>query len=155
MCTCEECARGELGTISDAETVGRLIFNPDHLSKDKSVKQGAFPLSHIQAKGLSLVRTDKIADDDLRKFAEAVARQKPGRAWHGVTIFSSQTVRDLRTSEGKRLVCLFDDPTPEEGEIPENPAHALAVAAQADMSEPDAREVRAAIMKVKQFRSAA
>jgi hypothetical protein len=156
FCTCEECARSELGTISDEETVGRLIFNPEHLSKkDQSVKPGAFPLTHIQHKGLSLVRAEKISDQDLKRFATAVASQKQGRTWHGLAMFPSKAVRERTSANGDRIVCLFDDPTEADGEIPENKAHALAIAAQEGMSEDDAREVRAAIMKAKQFKSAA
>lgn len=156
FCTCEECARSELGTIKDEETVGRLIFSPDHVRKsDKTIKPGAFPLSHIQHKGLSLVRTDTIPPNELRTFADAVAAHQTGRQWHGVVAFPTKTVRSLTSPENHRLICLFDDPTPSENNIPANAAHALLVAAQDGMSDPDAKEIRAAILRDSDFQSAA
>lgn len=148
LCTCELICRTALGVIENEETVGRLIFSPDHLQKkDNGVKPGAFPVSHIQSLGLSLARLDKMSATELGGFANAVATQKQGRTWVGTYNFCVSSARAIVDAQDDRLVCLFDDPTPAENSVPANPAHALLVASCAGMSELDAKEVRSILVQ--------
>lgn len=102
-----------------------------------------FPLSHIKKIGLSLVRTERIDSSELCVFASAVARLRPDNSWHGLISFPARVARELQIS-GARSVCLWEDPTPVDGSVPANDAHASLVANQ-DISDADAMEIRARI----------
>lgn len=146
-CSCEAVARGPCGLIGNTEGVARLIFFPDHIRKsDNSVKPGAFPLSHITEKGLSLVRPSKLSDPELHVFAKAVAAQTSDRKWYGQIEFATSVPRSLFDSDGNRSVCVFEDPTDADDDIPQNPAHALLISTSHPMAEEDAKEVRAALV---------
>jgi hypothetical protein len=146
-CSCEAIARGPCGLIADSEAISRLIFFPDHIrASDKSIKPGAFPLSHIREKGLSLVRPNKLIEEELEAFAKAVASQASNRKWYGQIEFVTDVPRSLVDESGNRSVCVFEDPTKQENNIPANPAHVLLVAASHSMTEEDAKEVRALLV---------
>jgi hypothetical protein len=146
-CSCEGVARGPCGLIASDEVLARLLFFPDHIRKsDQSVKPGAFPLSHIQEKGLSLVRPNKLSVKELEIFAKAVACSKGDRKWHGQIEFVTGVPRSLTDDDGNRSVCVFEDPTNEECGVPANPAHTLLISARHPMTEADAKEVRAALV---------
>ena len=146
-CSCESVARGPCGLIANSEVIARLIFFPDHIrTSDKSVKPGAFPLSHIREKGLSLVRPCKLSVVELERFAKAVASKMRDGEWYGQIQFAAILPRSLIDDDGNRSVCVFEDPTDEDNDVPQNPAHALLVSASHPMSEEDAKEVRAALV---------
>jgi hypothetical protein len=147
-CSCEAIARGPCGLIANSEAIARLIFSPDHIrTSDQSIKPGAFPLSHIREKGLSLVRPGELTKKGLTAFAKAVAAKMDNGKWHGQIEFVADLPRSLTDEEGIRTVCVFEDPTDEEDGIPANPAHALLVSASHPMTEEDAKEVRAALVQ--------
>jgi hypothetical protein len=80
---------------------------------------------------------------DLVRFAKAVAGLKPDGSWFGLISFPAAVARELQIA-GVRSVCLWEDPTPANGSIPANDAHALLLANQ-EMSDEDAMEIRARI----------
>lgn len=147
-CSCEEVAHGSLGAIDDGEPISRLVFSPDHIrSADSTLKPGAFPLSHIREKGLSLVRNDKISNEDLAAFANAMAKSTPARTWHGYFKFQTACAREMTDRNGLRSVCVFDDPTSASATLPANPAHAILISADGKMSEADAKEIRSELLE--------
>ena len=153
-CSCEAIARGRCGLISNDEAIARLIFSPVHVRKsDQSIKPGAFPLSHIREKGLSLVRTSKIAVAELDAFAKALAANMQDGKWHGLFEFSADIPRSIIDHEGNRSICLFEDPTDSNGAIPENAAHTLLISFSHPMAEEDAKEIRAALVNNGIFKS--
>jgi hypothetical protein len=146
-CSCEAIARGPCGLITNDEVIARLVFSPDHIrASDKSVKPGAFPLSHIKEKGLSLVRPKQMSAKALKTFAKAVAGITEDREWYGQFEFVAGLPRSLTDDDGNRSVCVFEDPTEKDGRVPENPAHTLLISAIHPMTEADAKEVRAALV---------
>lgn len=150
-CSCETVSRNEHGTIQDEETLGRLVFSPQHISAKGLIKPGLFNLTDIKIKGLSLVRTGKISPIDLVSFASAVAGMLPGRSLLGYAEFLTSAARELVDDDGNRTACVFDDPTNEDGPIPANPAHALLISSVDGIDDADAMEIRAHLLENYQF----
>jgi len=146
-CSCESEARGPHGPVSDNEGLYRAVLSPEHLLADGSgFKASLFSLSDIMRKGVSLIRREKIEDDDLATFCNALAGMKPSRKWAGGLEFSASVVRSL-SDAGGRLMCLLDDPTEATSELPKNDAHALAIASHSEVTEEDVKEIRAAFIQ--------
>ena len=143
FCQCEAHPIGQIGPITNEEVVSRIIFARQHIGKGGRVLPAVFPLSHIKNVGLSLVRTEKISLSDLERFASTVAQLKSDRTWHGLISFPAQVARDQQIA-GVRSVCLWEDPTPVDGTVPANDAHASLVANQ-EISDAEAMEIRARI----------
>jgi len=145
-CSCEAEARGPFGPVADEEPLYRAAFSPKHLDKKGRLKPSVFPPSHIANKGLSLVRTQKVENSTLAEFCHALSAMQEGRQWCGGFEFSCAILRSIRDEDG-RLICVFDDPTKAEDGVPANDAHAIAISYDGSMSDEDAMEVRAAIIK--------
>ncbi|MBX7496312.1 hypothetical protein K3172_10645 [Qipengyuania sp. 6B39] len=92
-----------------------------------------------------MIRNGKISDTALAGICEAIAAMRPNRKWAGGLAFSASVVRALEDENG-RLMCVFDDPVPAMGEVPENDAHALAIGAHSGLTEEDIKEIRAAFI---------
>ncbi len=146
-CSCEDIAHGPCGLIEQDERLGRLLYFPDHVRSDFTPKPGAFPISHIKDKGLSLVRVNRLDDKAFVAFASALANQSADRTWFGHVEFGVNVARAMTDEDGIRMVCLFEDPTGQHTNIPENPAHATLISASHPMSEADAKEVRAELVR--------
>lgn len=146
-CSCEAVSRSKHGTIGNEETLGRLVFSPQHISAKGKIKPGLFNLTDIKIRGLSLVRTGKINPTDLAFFASAVAGMLPGRSLLGHAEFLASVARELVDDGGKRTTCVFDDPTAKDGSIPANPAHALLISAIDGIDDEDAMEIRAHLLQ--------
>lgn len=73
------------------------------------------------------------------------------RNWAGGFHLQASVIRSLRDDSG-RLMCLFDDPAPAIGDLPENDAHALAIAAGDKITEEDVKEIRAELLTLGEFR---
>ncbi len=145
-CSCENVAHGDLGLIEPDELVSRVVCDPRHISKkDGSIKPGVFPPSHIKEKGLSLMRRNHLSDDELKKHADAIASHGPKDTAVGVIEAKAQDIRALKEEDGTRSVCLFDDPVKDDPAIPDNPAHALLIAAK-EMGDDDIAEIRTRLL---------
>ena len=129
------------------ELLGRLLYFPDHVRSDLTPKPGAFPISHIKEKGLSLVRVNRLDQKAFVAFACALANQSTDRTWYGHVEFGANVARAIKDEDGCRMICLFEDPTDDCANIPENPAHATLISASHPMSEADAKEVRAELVR--------
>ena len=141
-CPCEAVAHGELGLIEPSESVARVVCNPRHISKkDESIKPGVFPPSHIAKKGLSLMRLNHLSEDELKMHADAIASHDKKDTAVGVIKCDVKAIRNLVEADGTRSVCLFDDPVKDDPVVPDNPAHALLIAAK-PMSEKQVAKVR-------------
>ena len=145
-CACEAFAIGDLGPIADDEPLGRLIFSPEHIGQNGKVKVGAFPLSHIREKGLSLVRITKVSPELLHQFASALSQLGTAtRTPAGYVAFETHVAREISLDDGFRAVCVWEDPTPETDKVPRNPAHANLVANRTINPE-DALEIRTKLL---------
>lgn len=134
LCTCEEVPRGPLGLLNSNERVARVVVNPSHIAKKGGLKPGLFPPSHIKTAGLSLVRVDLISLEELKKLGNAIASVVPvgkdgaqPKLAGFVTCLVESLRKEVSTDADHRTLCVHDDPTEAENDLPENPAHAIAV----------------------------
>lgn len=141
-CSCEAVARGKLGVVLPEEVVSRILFNPQHIRRDGTVKSGLFSPTDIREKGVSLVRSQHLKPAELKELADALAKRyhKP-RSAEGVIECKAEEVRKIVDAEGVRLICLLDDPVVGAIGVPDNPAHAIAVAAR-KISDEDIAEIK-------------
>jgi len=130
-CSCECVSVGDLGVIAADEVVARILFNPQHIKADGTVRSGLFSPKDIREKGVSLVRPKHLTPEALKAQADAVAENyhKP-RTAEGVIECEARKVRAILDDDGERLLCLFDDPVEAKAGLPENPAHATAIGAR-------------------------
>lgn len=145
-CSCENVAHGDLGLIEPEEMVSRVVCDPRHISKkDGSIKPGVFPPSHIKEKGLSLMRRKFLSDGELKMHADAIASHSEKDTAVGVIEGEAKIIRALEEADRTRSVCLFDDPVKDDPIIPDNPAHALLIAAR-EMGDDDIAEIRTRLL---------
>ena len=130
-CSCEAVPQSHLGVIGPEEVIARILFNPQHIRIDRTVRSGLFSPTDIREKGVSLVRSEHLTPEALKAQADAIAANyhKPLRA-EGVIECKAAHVRAMLDTQGERLLCLFDDPVEAKKGIPANPAHATAIAAR-------------------------
>jgi hypothetical protein len=130
-CSCESVALSELGLIGLEEVVARILFNPQHIRGDGTVRPGLWSPTDIRKKGVSLVRPEHLSPEALKAQADALAANyhKP-RTAEGVIECKSEKIRAIFDGQGERLLCLFDDPVKATEALPANPAHAMAIAAR-------------------------
>ena len=146
-CACELVAHGDLGLIEPDELVARVVCNPRHMRKDGSIKPGVFPPSHIKDKGLSLMRPKHLSSEALKKHADAIASHDKKDTAVGVIECKAHAIRELTEADGTRSVCLFDDPVKGAPTLPDNPAHALLIAAK-EMPDEDITEIRVRLLSL-------
>ena len=141
-CSCESVALSELGVIGPEEVVARVLFNPQHIKADGTVRSGLFSPTDIREKGISLVRPEHLTPEALKAQADALAANyhKP-RTAEGVIECKAEKVRAILDGQGERLLCLFDDPVEAKGDLPANPAHAMAIAAR-EVSDADISKIK-------------
>jgi len=145
-CSCETVALGELGLIEPGELVARVVCDPRHISKkDGTIKPGVFPPSHIAKKGLSLMRPKHLSKDELKMHADAIASHDEKDTAVGVIECEVGDIRALVATDGTRSICLFDDPVKDDPVVPDNPAHALLIAAK-EMTDEDIAEIRTRLL---------
>lgn len=148
LCSCEYASLGDLGSVSDEEYVARVVLHPVHiLKKDGTVKPGVFPPKHIRESGLSLMRTDKMDEDELTKQAEAVlAGSQKGKHVQGVLLCQVSRLRTIYT-EGRRSICVTDDPVKDHKVLPDNPAHAVSIQSHI-LDESEIERIRSELMDI-------
>ena len=145
-CSCENVAHGDLGLIEPDELVSRVVCDPRHIyKKDGSIKPGVFPPSHIKEKGLSLMRPRHLSENELKMHADAIASHSEKDTAVGVIEGEAKVIRALEEADGTRSVCLFDDPVKDDPLVPDNPAHALLIAAK-EMGDDDIAEIRTRLL---------
>ena len=133
---------GELGLIGPEEVVARILFNPQHIKADGTVKPGLFSPKDIREKGVSLVRSEHLSPDGLKAQADAIAANyHKARTAEGVIECTAEKVRTILDDHGERLLCLFDDPVKAAAALPANPAHAMAIAAR-EVSDADIPQIK-------------
>ena len=130
-CSQELEVRGEFGPVENAELLVRIVKAPQHIAKKTSqYKPSLFSWSDIRKNGVSLIRDQKITDDDLLKFAQALVRMKAGETLHGLLSAKAQFIRELVLTTGSRALCVLEDPVAGDPNLPDNPAHAVAISSQ-------------------------
>ena len=141
-CSCESVALSDLGLIGPEEVIARILFNPQHIKADGTVRSGLFSPKDIREKGVSLVRPEHLSPEALKAQADAVAANyhKP-RTAEGVIECKAEKVRAIFDGQGERLLCLFDEPVKATATLPANPAHAMAIAAR-EVSDADIPQIK-------------
>ena len=146
-CSCEAVSQGDLGVIEDSEFVVRVVCQPRHISKiDGSIKPGVFPPTHIEKRGLSLMRSNYLTTDELRGHANAVAAYDTKQNAVGVIDCQACDIRSLKEDDGTRSVCLFDNPVVDDPTCCDNPAHALLIVAR-QMEDRDIIRIRFSLLQ--------
>jgi hypothetical protein len=110
-CSCEAVALSDLGLIRSDEVVARILFNPQHIKADGTVRSGLFSPTDIRKRGVFLVRPAHLTPEALTNLAKAiVANYHKPRTAEGVIQCKAERLRAIVDAEGERLLCLFDDP---------------------------------------------
>lgn len=91
------------------------------------------------------MRSMHLSAGDLMMHADAIASHGKEDTAVGVIEGKAQVIRELKAADGERSVCLFDDPVDGSPLVPENPAHALLVAAR-EMNDDDIAEIRTRLL---------
>lgn len=141
LCSCEQIEVSKHGLVNDEETVARVILSPTHINKKTGeIKPSAFPLSHIASKGLSLIRSDRITEDDLYGHACTIAAGIAGNVPCGVMHSKAGSLRSIKDSNKKRALCVFDDP------VETNDAHATSIRSDGQ-DDPEVRGIRGQLLE--------
>jgi len=146
VCPCEQHAHGELGTVQDGEELARLVVSPAHFRKDGTLKPGMFPVSHLSS-GLSLLRIDHLAPNELLAQAKAIVASNEENAPAGIRMVSAAALRAELSQDGLRCLCVIDDPVIGDEKLPDNPAHAITVKSSAQ-DEPEILRIRQRLMEI-------
>ena len=89
------------------------------------------------------MRLNHLSEDELKMHADAIASHDKRDTAVGVIKCDVKAIRNFVEADGTRNVCLFDDPVKDDPVVPDNPAHALLIAAK-PMSEKQ-------VVKVKEY----
>ena len=138
------------GPVLDHEELGRFLYRPEHLTPDGKVTPAAFPTKELlepDQKGLSLGRLHHLSAQDIRRrAAEYEARARANR-FFGLGVVRAARVRELRTPQGRRELCVVDDA------LPEFVAHALLqLADRGAYDKGSVRRVRQQLLELTAFR---
>ena len=117
-CPDEATARsvGGPGRVLDGEELGRFVFRDDHLTEDGRLTPAALPTSDLldpQREGLSVGRLIHLTACDIRRLAAAHVHRAPTNRFRGFGVVATADVRNLRTQDGRRELCVVDDARPE------------------------------------------
>ena len=139
------------GRVSDGEELGRLLFRECYLTPDGFLAPAALPTADLiepQRKGLSVARLAHLSDNELRRQIAVRERRNPKNRFIGMGIAMTSGVRSLRTADGRREVCVVDDP------LKGYCSHALLRLANAGTYSPGSvRRIRERLIELFAFRS--
>ena len=129
-CPKDYVSHSTFGFVLDTEMVARIVSS-SHIGKN-GVKASVIPNAHLRESGLSLFRMGYLAKAQFDSLAFAISASiPPGTSTTvGVILASASELRGFLDESGRPSICLFDEPTIGAGDFPENPAHAVAIAAE-------------------------
>lgn len=140
-CPCEAISKSTYGAVADGERLARVLTDKHIRGDTGEIKTTAFSLSDISRDGLSLVRMDKIDVIEFQAVAENIRALGNAKFVRAMAIWAAILIRRVKTENGKRALCVFDDPVKAAGDVRANEAHAIAVSA-AEIDDLDAKEIR-------------
>lgn len=127
-CSQEHQTLGAFGPIENDELLVRIIKAPQHLAKKTGeVKPSLFTWADIRKNGVSLVRNAKITPQDLLTYARAIAGMRAGESLHGFCSAKARHLREIVVETDVRALCVLEDPVAGIPNLPDNPAHAVAI----------------------------
>ncbi|RWP38542.1 MAG: hypothetical protein EOR04_26040 [Mesorhizobium sp.] len=103
---CEWCpASKEPGVVSDAETLHFLLFDPQQVFEDGTLRPSA--MNQVDLAGISTLREAAGDDEFVLTVRQMTENSEAERRLHGVAQFIAATVR---YHDGQRLVGVYDTP---------------------------------------------
>lgn len=113
-CPEEATARSEVGPgrVLDEEELGRFIYRDDHLTSDGQLTPTAVPTNDLldpQREGLSVGRLLHLRADEIRRLITEREQRDPANRFRGCGVIVTENVRNLRTRDGQRELCVVDD----------------------------------------------
>jgi hypothetical protein len=141
-CTAERVQQSDHspGLIKDDEDLAKIIYHRDQIDFETGeLKPGAFSMTDLMTRGLSLVRLRHITVEELQRRGEEFAARRDENRLQGVGVASAGQVRSLRGAEGRQALCVIDDGKPDFR------AHAIAIRS-ADQDRPTLMKVRGVLM---------
>jgi hypothetical protein len=124
------------GLIREHEELARIIYHREQMDYETGeLKPGAFPISDLEARGLSLVRMQHIAAEELQRRGEQFAARREENSLQGIGVATAQQVRSLRDGDGNQALCVIDDGKPDFA------SHAKAIRS-ADQDRPTLKKLR-------------
>jgi hypothetical protein len=97
--------------------------------------------------GLSLTRIDKIELAELVAVVADIVGSASAESAEGVLIGHVDAIRAILDVNGKRLLCVKDDPIVGEAGFRDNEAHAVLMRS-ADQKEPEMRALRSVLLTI-------
>lgn len=123
------------------------LLNESHFRANRTIKPSAFPLEHISSEGLSLIRISKISWTKLQEVAENIRTLSGATRTDGSLVATVARIRETEFDDGRRMVCVIDDPVRPDGTLVANEAHALSVATRR-VSQSEAQEIRDCLIEI-------
>ena len=100
------------GPVLDGEELGRFIYRDDHLMADGHLSPAALPTSDLldpQRAGLSVGRLGHLTAHDIRLLVAEREQKAPTSRFGGCGVAVTVDLRNLRTRDGRRELCVVDD----------------------------------------------
>jgi hypothetical protein len=132
------------GEVVDGERLARIVTSPNHVGKH-GIKASAIPNGHLRNSGLSLTRLGHLDKSTFDEIANAISATLNGEA-AGVICATSDDLRNFRDESDSAVLCVFDDATKATEKIPENQAHAIAIAGRT-LSDEEIIEIKTELME--------
>ena len=103
---------GAPGPVLDEEELGRFVYRDDHVMADGLLTPAALPTSDLldpRREGLSMGRLDHMANPDIQRVVAERERKTPANRFIGCGVAVTAQVRNLKTRDGRRELCVVDD----------------------------------------------
>jgi hypothetical protein len=133
ICDCELHSQSEHepnpGPVGDPEVLIRLIYTPEHVNEDGTLKNSAIPKQDLERldlqkpapRGFSLIRSGHISQEEIDQRARDKHESDPvARAEVWAYNVITQELRELLGPDGQRGLCIVDQA------LQGDPSHAAA-----------------------------
>ena len=103
------------GVVANEEVLGRFIYRNDWIDNDGKLTPAAIQIKDLispERRGISVCRSDKMNNGEIRFQIDKI-RSNPDNSFSGIARAKTKDIRNLRTEQGSRSLCVIDDATPE------------------------------------------
>ncbi len=100
------------GLVLDEEELGRFLYRDDHLTADGHLVPAALPTSDLldpQRACLSVGRLGHLTAHGICRLVAEREQKTPANRFGGCGVAVTADVRNLRTPDGRRELCVVDD----------------------------------------------
>lgn len=145
-CACELKSHSQFGPVLDGERLVRILTDR-HFKNNGEIRTSAFSLTDIISDGVSVVRAKYVSVAEAQAVFDDIRRAAAAERVDGALIASAQAIRLLTWDNGKRKLCVLDDPVLNDPNLRDNPAHAIALS-EGPIDREQAQVIRADLLKI-------